>query len=51
MEKYFFSYMFNGDRDIMKVSKGVLTVMREKMTACYIYKLLVNIVIRDDILV
>lgn len=39
--------MSNGDRDIMEVKKGGLTVIGEKMIAGYIYKLLGNIVILD----
>lgn len=33
-----FSYKSNGDMDIVKASKGALTVMRTKKIACNIYK-------------
>jgi transposase InsO family protein len=42
-----YSYRSDGDRDILKVSKGALTVMRAKRTAGNIYKLLGNTVVGD----
>lgn len=42
-----FSYMSNGDRDIMKVKKGILYVMRANRITYNIYKLLGNNVIGD----
>lgn len=42
-----FSYRSDGDRDIMKVSKGALTVMGAKKTTSNMYKLLGNIIVCD----
>lgn len=47
LHENYFSYRSNGDMHIMKVSKGVLFVTRERRTEGNIYKLLGNIVVGD----
>lgn len=42
-----FFYIFDEDRDIMKLSKDVFAVMREKRTTSNIYKLLTTTIIGD----
>jgi hypothetical protein len=46
-----YSYSSDGDMDILKVSKGALTVMKAKSTAGNIYKFLGNTVVCDVALV
>ncbi|CAJ2662759.1 unnamed protein product [Trifolium pratense] len=47
LQAHGYSYKSDGDRDILKVSKGALTVMRAKRTAGNIYKLLGHTVVGD----
>lgn len=42
-----FTYRFDRDMEIIKVSKGALIVMRVRRTACNIYNLSRNIVVGD----
>lgn len=38
-----FSYIFDGDNDIMKFTKGALIMLRRRMISSNIYKLLGNL--------
>lgn len=42
-----YSFRSDGDRDIMRISKGVMTVMSTRRNACNIYKLLGGIIMGD----
>lgn len=47
LQKKCFSYRYDGDIYIMKVHKGVTTLMKARRTTVKIYKLLGNIVVGD----